>query len=235
MPREILLIEDERPIAELVMLHLGEAGLHVTHEEDGVRGLTRALQDDWDMILLDLSLPRCDGLDICRQVRECNPATPIIVVTARGEEAERVLGLESGADDYVTKPFSVSELVARVNALFRRVDTLRETPPSGTIAAGDIVLEPATHSARVAGAAVALTAREFELLAHFARSPGHVFRRSELLSAVWGQTHEGYLHTVNTHINRLRAKIEPEPGRPRYITTVWGVGYKLVAHVKPSG
>ena len=227
MPREILLIEDERPIAELVTLHLGEAGMRVTHEEDGVRGLTRALQGDWDMILLDLSLPRCDGLAICQQIRECNPVTPIIVVSARGEESDRVLGLETGADDYVSKPFSVSELVARVNALFRRVETLRGAPPTDTISAGDIVLEPATHSARVAGTAVALTAREFELLAHFARSPGHVFKRSELLAAVWGHTHEGYLHTVNTHINRLRAKIEPEPGKPRYITTVWGVGYKL--------
>lgn len=229
MTRKILLIEDEHAIAELLILHLSDAGADVTHVDDGVRGLTLALQESWDLILLDLTLPRLDGLDICQQVRECNPGTPIILITARTSEAERIQGLETGADDYVSKPFSVSELMARINALLRRVENLRQLPESDIITVKDIVINPATHSVHVGGKAVALTAREFDLLKHFAQTPGQVFKRSELLATVWGHSHDGYLHTVNTHINRLRAKIEPDPSEPRYITTVWGVGYRLTA------
>jgi len=229
MSRKILLIEDEHAIAELLSLHLSDAGAEVTHVDDGVRGLTLALQEPWDLILLDLNLPRLDGLDICQQVRECNPGIPIILITARTSEAARIQGLETGADDYVSKPFSVCELMARINALLRRVETLRQLPDSDVITVNDIVINPATHSVHVDGKAVALTAREFDLLRHFAQTPGQVFKRSELLAMVWGHSHDGYLHTVNTHINRLRAKIEPDPREPRYITTVWGVGYRLTA------
>lgn len=227
MSRHILLIEDELEIAELVTLHLSEAGYTVMHVDDGVRGLTLAVQQHWDLILLDLNLPRLDGLDICSQVRQSSPITPIIMMTARISESERVGGLEAGADDYISKPFSVSELVARVNALLRRVETLQHSDAPSVITVGDIVINPGTHSVHVKGKQVALTAREFDLLKHFASVPGQVFKRSELLESVWGHRHEGYLHTVNTHINRLRAKIEPDPGTPQYITTVWGVGYRL--------
>jgi DNA-binding response OmpR family regulator len=227
MDRKILLIEDEQAISDLISLHLHDEGAQVTCVNDGVTGLTRALQDKWDLVLLDLNLPRLDGLDICQQLRQCNPGTPIILISARSSEAERVKGLELGADDYVTKPFSISELMARINALLRRMETITRGSESDIIAAGDIVMNMSTHAVHVNGKSVSLTAREFDLLKHFAETPGQVFKRSQLLESVWGHTHEGYLHTVNTHINRLRAKIEPDPSHPQYITTVWGVGYRL--------
>lgn len=227
MTRKILLIEDEEPIAELLSLHLRDAGADLTHTADGVKGLTLALQGSWDLILLDLTLPRLDGLDICHQVRQCHPGTPIILVTARSSESERVLGLESGADDYITKPFGIRELMARINALLRRVEALKNQPAANLITVKDIVINLANHTVTIGDKQVTLTAREFDLLKHFAQTPGQVFKRSELLLSVWGHSYEGYLHTVNTHINRLRAKIEPDPGDPRYITTIWGVGYKL--------
>jgi DNA-binding response OmpR family regulator len=229
MNRRILLIEDEQTIADLITLHLQDASVDVTCVDDGVQGLTVALREPWDLVLLDLNLPRLDGLDICQQIRHCNPETPIILITARSSEADRIKGLELGADDYVTKPFSVRELIARINALLRRVNTMKSGTESDVIVAGDIVMNMSTHSVLVNGNMVMLTAREFELLKHFAKTPGQVFKRSELLESVWGHKHEGYLHTVNTHINRLRAKIEPDPGQPSYITTVWGVGYRLSA------
>lgn len=229
MNRKILLIEDEQAIAELLSLHLADSGAQVTHVDDGVRGLGLAMQQAWDLILLDLTLPRLDGLEICEQIRASSPAIPIILITARTSEADRIIGLDMGADDYVSKPFSVSELLARINALMRRVEATRQIPETQVIAVNDIVINPATHTVHVGGKPVSLTAREFDLLKHFAKTPGQVFKRSELLASVWGHSHDGYLHTVNTHINRLRIKIEPDPREPRYITTVWGVGYRLMA------
>ena len=225
--RNILLVEDEQEIADILIVHLQDLGAVVTHATDGIRGLTLALQNHWDLILLDLSLPRCDGLDICQQVRMTNPVTPIVLVTARSAEDERILGLETGADDYITKPFSVTELVARVKSLFRRVDAVGDVSCTEVVAVHDIVLNTKAHSARVAQQEIQLTAKEFELLLFFARAPGQVFKRTELLEKVWGYGHDGYLHTVNSHINRLRSKIEPDPANPSYIQTVWGVGYKL--------
>ncbi len=227
MSRKILLVEDEQEIADIAKLHLEDLNLEVTHAADGIRGLTLALKGHWDLIMLDLTLPQVDGLTICQQVREFKPATPIILVTARTSEAQRVSGLDSGADDYITKPFSITELIARVNAIFRRVDALRETPKTGLITVGEIVLNPAARTVSVSGTQISLTSREFELLRFFAMAPEIVFKRKELLEQVWGYQHKGYLHTVNSHINRLRAKIEKDPSNPRYIQTVWGVGYKL--------
>jgi len=220
--KSILLIEDEQDIADVVMLHLSDLNYAVTHTNDGIQGLTMALKDEWDLILLDLTLPKVDGLDICRQVRKVNPLTPIILVTARTSEDERILGLDVGADDYITKPFSIVELIARIKAVLRRVDAMQGVVAGDVISINGIV-------ASVEGKPVNLTSREFDLLLHFARSPGQVFNRSELLEDVWGYRHDGYLHTVNSHINRLRAKIEENPARPVYIQTVWGVGYKLQA------
>ncbi len=227
MNRQVLLVEDEQEIADIVKLHLEDLQLDVTHAAEGVRGLTLALKNQWDLIMLDLTLPQVDGLTICQQVRQFNPATPIILVTARTSEAERVTGLDSGADDYITKPFSVTELIARVNAIFRRVDALRIAPASELITIDDIVLNPAARTVSINGDNIALTGREFDLLSYFATSPNRVFNRKELLEQVWGYHHAGYLHTVNSHINRLRAKIEKDPTNPQYIQTVWGVGYKL--------
>ena len=232
--RSILLVEDEPDIAGLIRLHLEADGARVHPVADGVEGLSLALGEPWDLVILDLSLPRCDGLAICEAVRRRHPTLPIVIVTARGAEEDRVRGLDLGADDYLAKPFGVAELVARVRAVLRRVDALAAASPapdaaSGTVVVGDIELRPAAHEASVAGRPVALTPKEFDLLLTFCRAPERVFPRAELLRTVWGHAHEGYLHTVNTHINRLRAKIAPDPSTPRYVTTVWGVGYKLAA------
>jgi len=225
--RKILVIEDEHDIADLLAIHLGDLGADVTHISDGLQGLSLAVGQPWDLIMLDLSLPRCNGLEICRQVREMSASTPIIMLTARSAESERVLGLNAGADDYISKPFGIGELIARVNSLFRRVDALAAQPGSQRLKVGDIEMCPVNHSVTVSGTPVTLTAKEFELLQYFLRAPNRVFKRTELLQDVWGYTHSGYLHTVNSHINRLRAKIEPDPSNPRYISTVWGVGYRM--------
>lgn len=225
--RRILLIEDDHDIAALLKVHLSDYGAEVVHVDEGVDALGTALQGHWDMLILDLGLPGIDGVVIAQQVRRHDPAIPILMVTARGSEAERVQGLDAGADDYVVKPFSMIELVARVRALFRRSDATVRTPDEQVLVAGDLVLDTNMQTVHVAGRVVDLTCREFELLAEFARRPGRTFRRSELLENVWGTQYEGYRHTVNTHINRLRAKIEPDPATPRYILTVWGVGYRL--------
>jgi DNA-binding response OmpR family regulator len=229
--RHILVVEDEHDIAQLIALHLRDAGFDVTLAGDGHAGLRLALARSWDLVMLDLRLPGPDGLAICRALRERSHYMPILMVTSKSSELDRVLGLELGADDYVTKPFSVSELVARVRALFRRVDALageRPTPPE-TLSLGELAIDSGSREVRVAEAPVDLTAREFDLLLHFARHPGQVFSRAQLLDAVWGFGHEGYEHTVNSHINRLRGKIEPDSEHPRYILTVWGVGYKMAA------
>lgn len=227
MTKHILLVEDEQEIADIVKIHLEDIDLEVTHAAEGVGGLTLALKDQWDLIMLDVSLPHVDGLTICRQVRQFCATTPIILVTARTSEAERVFGLDSGADDYITKPFSITELIARVNAIFRRVDALRAAPDADVITINDIVLNITARIVTIAGQQVTLTGREFDLLRFFASSPERVFNRKELLEQVWGYEHDGYLHTVNSHINRLRAKIEKNPSNPCYIQTVWGVGYKF--------
>lgn len=229
--RNILVIEDEHDIAELIRLHLVDLGYEVTVAADGLNGRRLAMQRDWDLLILDLRLPGVDGLDICRDVRSSASYVPILMLTSKSSELDRVLGLELGADDYVTKPFSVLELMARVKAIFRRVDTTSNNGGSGKnrLRIGKLDIDPSTRSASVNGNDVDLTAKEFDLLLHFARNPGRVYRRSELLDGVWGYGHDGYEHTVNSHINRLRAKIESDSANPEYIVTVWGVGYKLHA------
>jgi DNA-binding response OmpR family regulator len=227
--RSILVIEDDDDIANLVTLHLSDAGFSTSRVANGRDGLAQVLQDDIDLLILDLMLPGIDGLEICRRVRASERYTPILMLTARSDEVDRVLGLELGADDYLTKPFSVRELVARVKALFRRVDacTADEHPADGVLDFGELRIDPRSREVEVGGAAVDLTAKEFDLLVHFARHPGRVFSRAMLLQQVWDYAYDGYEHTVNTHINRLRQKIEPEPSEPRWVTTVWGIGYKF--------
>jgi DNA-binding response OmpR family regulator len=173
-------------------------------------------------------LPGMDGIEVCRRIRERPPYVPIVMLTSRSSETDRVVGLEVGADDYVTKPFSIRELLARVKAIFRRVEqTGSDAQAAGRIEAGGLVIDPERRAVTLDGRAVELTAKEFDLLLYFAARPGRVFTRSQLLDAVWGYGHDGYEHTVNSHINRLRAKIEADPARPRYVLTVWGVGYKF--------
>jgi DNA-binding response OmpR family regulator len=229
MKRRILIVEDEADIAELLALHLRDLCDEVVIAADGHAGMRQAHARDWDLVVLDLRLPGPDGLSICRSLRRDRRYVPILMLTSKSSELDRVLGLELGADDYVTKPFSVSELLARVRAIFRRVDSLsrEHEAPGQIVALGRLAIDAACRSVRVDDRPVELTAREFDLLLHFARHPGRVFRRSELLDSVWGYGHEGYEHTVNSHINRLRAKIEQDPSHPDWIVTVWGVGYKL--------
>jgi DNA-binding response OmpR family regulator len=228
----ILLIEDDRDIAAVVSSNLRDEGYRVEHAADGRSGLDRALRDPPDLVILDLGLPLLDGMDVCRRIRQRDPATPLLMLTARGAEADRVRGLETGADEYVVKPFGMRELVARVKALLRRVRTDRENRPAAEgvptrIVRGSLVVDPARRMASLSGRTVDLTAKEFDLLALFAASPGRAWTRSELLERLWPGEYEGGGHTVNSHINRLRAKIEADPARPRFIETVWGVGYRF--------
>ncbi|MEW6324385.1 MAG: response regulator transcription factor [Nitrospirota bacterium] len=231
MTRKILVIEDDRDIARLVELHLRDLGCEVHLAFDGAAGLEKASSKPYDLIILDLMLPGLDGLEICRRLRAGPRYTPILMLTARSAEVDRVLGLEVGADDYLTKPFSIRELVARVKALFRRVEALgSQAPPESrkAIRTGDLVIDVEKRTVTLQGKPADLTAKEFDLLLRFAQHPGRVYTRAQLLDLVWGYAHNGYEHTVNSHINRLRAKIEKDPTRPRYVLTVWGVGYKFV-------
>ena len=230
--RRILLVEDEQDIADLVVLHLGDLCDEIVVASDGHEGMRQATSQDWALIILDLRLPGPDGLEICRAARRERAYQPILMLTSKSAELDRVLGLETGADDYLTKPFSVLELAARVRAILRRVDSLRVSnaardPKREPVQAGPIRIDPASRQVTRDGKQVELTAREFDLLEFFARRPGRVFRRAELLDRVWGYGHEGYEHTVNSHINRLRSKIECDPSQPEVIVTVWGVGYKF--------
>lgn len=227
--RRVLLVEDDTDISSLLSAHLHDNGAEVVQVANGREGLHRALHEFWDLLILDLTLPDVDGIQIATELKRRLPALPIIIMTARNSESERVHGLDSGADDYVIKPFSMLEMVARVRAVIRRTDALKLPAQNTVLRAGDIVLDADSHCAYVAEKRVELTAREFGLLAEFVRHPGKVFSRAELLSRVWDSTYEGYRHTVNTHINRLRGKLEPNPSQPTHILTVWGVGYKLKA------
>jgi len=230
MARAILVIEDNEELAKLLDLHLRDLDCRIDLTYDGDTGLSKALNGTYDLIILDLMLPGTDGLDICRRVRMEKVYTPILMLTARSTELDRVLGLELGADDYVTKPFSIRELQARVKAIFRRVKELSQQGSSdraGVLRAGRLSIDPEKRRVTMARKPLDLTPREFDLLLHFARHPGRVFTRPQLLDTVWGYGHDGYEHTVNSHINRLRAKIETDPTRPEFILTVWGVGYKF--------
>lgn len=233
-PKRVLIVEDDAHIAELLRMHLHDEGYAVTHAADGHAGLLALRQGPWDALVLDLMLPGVDGLEICRAARADHAVaryTPIIITSARSSEVHRILGLELGADDYLAKPFSVLELVARVRALLRRSEAMARSArvEAGRLELGKLALDPVTREVQVDGKPIELTPREFDLLHFFARHPGRVFSRLELLNKVWGYQHDGYEHTVNTHINRLRTKIEADPAQPRRILTVWGRGYRLVA------
>lgn len=229
MSRRVLIVEDDRDIAHLLELHLRDLCSDVVQVYDGGAGLAEAQRQHFDLIILDLTLPGMDGLDVCRRLRTQQTYTPILMLTARSSEADRVLGLDVGADDYLSKPFGVLELVARVKAIFRRME--RTSPPadsaSDVLLVGDLRVDVVRREVRLGNSPIDLTAKEFDLLAHFARHPGRVYTRGQLLDLIWGYGHDGYEHTVNSHINRLRAKIERNPAAPHYILTVWGVGYKF--------
>ena len=232
--KKILVVEDEQDIADLLLLHLSDLSNNVALASDGHEGMQLACSGKWDLIILDLRLPGPNGLDICRAVRRMDRYTPVLMLTSKSSELDRVLGLELGADDYMTKPFSILELTARVRAIFRQVEAIENDSrfSNDRIRVGQMSINSAARVVTINESEIDLTAREFDLLLHFATHPGRVFRRSELLDRVWGHGHEGYEHTVNSHINRLRSKIEPDPTNPACIVTVWGVGYKLDAGSK---
>ncbi len=233
MTRRVLVVEDDPDIGRLVMLQLAELGCESKLIGDGVTALAEAQSGGYELVILDLMLPRMDGLEICRRLRGGERYTSILMLTSKSTELDRVLGLELGADDYMTKPFSMLELAARVKGVFRRAEQTAlarnaVAMEERVIEVGELQVDLRRHEVRIHGEPVELTAKEFDLLAYFACSPGRVFTRTQLLDQVWGYSHSGYEHTVNSHINRLRNKIERDPPNPVYIHTVWGVGYKFV-------
>ena len=236
MPAHILVAEDQTDIRELLVMNLRGAGYEVEAVGDGQQALARQTEAPSDLLILDLMMPRLGGLEVCKALRAKGSAAPILMLTAKSTELDRVLGLELGADDYLTKPFSLAELLARVKALLRRADLLAAAQATAqssgaksavAIRNGELEILPAKRQVRCRGDAIDFTALEFDLLLHFASHPGHVFSRAQLLNAVWGYTHDGYEHTVTTHINRLRAKLEADPMRPELILTARGAGYKM--------
>jgi DNA-binding response OmpR family regulator len=220
----ILVVEDERQIATLVADYLRNAGFDVLLAADGDAAIREARSAKPDLIVLDLGLPRRDGLDVIRELRRSSNV-PVVILTARGEESDRIVGLEMGTDDYIVKPFSPRELVARVRAVLRRSALARE--PGQIVRAGDAEIDVSRLQARVAGRSVDLTAAEIQLLAQMAREPGRVFTRAQLLQALHGVAFESFERAIDSHIKNIRRKIEPDPAHPRYIQTVYGVGYRF--------
>jgi DNA-binding response OmpR family regulator len=228
--KQVLIIEDDTEISNVVAVNLESNGIRTEQVHDGLVGLKRSKSGEFDLIILDIMLPGLDGISICRKLREENYNTPILMLTAKIDEIDLILSLELGADDYMTKPFSMRELLARVGALIRRSEkTVSKTEEESEekLQFGELVVDYAKHQVNIREKTLNLTVKEFELLDLFARNPGRVFSRSDLLNAIWGYNFEGYEHTVNTHINRLRNKLEIDPSKPKYLLTVWGMGYKF--------
>ena len=231
MDKKILIVEDNKDIADLIKLHLSDMGAQTSVQHDGLKAWQHLEKNNYDMVILDIMLPSMDGLEICKKIRASNAAyTPVLMLTSRTSEMDRVLGLELGADDYLTKPFGLMELMARVKAIFRRVEAMQNNTQeiSKNLNFDGLSIDASCRQVVCEGQSLDLTAKEFDLLQHFANHPGQVFNRIQLLDHVWGYSHDGYEHTVNAHINRLRGKLEPDPRHPRFIKTVWGVGYQFI-------
>jgi two-component system, OmpR family, alkaline phosphatase synthesis response regulator PhoP len=226
----LLVIEDDENISTAIGVHFMHAGFEVRMAGDGVAGVQAALTDRPDVILLDLMLPKMDGLAVCRELREKAPYIPILMLTAKDDVVDKVLGLEMGADDYITKPFSLRELEARIKSVLRRTrngpsaEGMRDEAP---IVRGRLRIDSAKREVTIGDRQVELTPKEFDLLRLFASNPGRVFPRKYLLEKIWDYSYEGYDRTIDSHINRLRAKIEENPENPQMVLTVWGIGYKF--------
>jgi DNA-binding response OmpR family regulator len=228
MNEQLLLVEDDDAIAVALRLHLEDAGYRLHREANGRHAMAAIDRQRWDLVLLDLMLPGADGWEVCRHLRARHADVPVIMLSARSAEAHRVLGLELGADDYVAKPFSMLELVARIRALLRRIDQMRATSSAHqALRFGPFRLDTVRRELLRGDATLPLTLREFDLLHFLLKHPGRAFSRAELLQHVWGDGFDGYEHTVNSHINRLRSRIEDDPRNPQRVVTVWGVGYRF--------
>src|SRR5437660_8800980 len=226
----LLIIEDDDNISTAIEEYFSRAGYAVSTASDGIAGIEVAVKDRPDVIVLDLMLPKMDGLAVCKELRMKNPQMPILMLTAKDDVVDKVLGLEMGADDYITKPFSLREVEARIKSVLRRVrataavgDGLDETP----IVHGNLRVDPVRREVTITDRHVDLTPKEFDLLRLFAANPGRVFPRKYLLEKIWDYSYEGYDRTIDSHINRLRAKIEDNPENPQLVLTVWGIGYKF--------
>jgi len=228
--KDILLVEDDPEIAKLLQLHYKEPHYRLTHTDSGKEGLEKALTGKFDLIILDLTLPDMDGMEVCKGIRDHNVPTAILMLTSKSEEIDKVIALELGADDYVTKPFGLRELMARSKALIRRAELVPQptVEPAKEIMIKDLAIDLNLRKASLKGTRLDLTHKEFDLLVILASNAGKSFTRQELLEEVWGYTFSGYEHTVTAHVNRLRIKIEPDLNQPEYLLTSWGIGYRFI-------
>jgi len=229
--KTVLIVEDDREIAQVIAMNIEDLGLEAEHVTDGRTGLNKALEGSYVLIILDIMLPMMDGISVCTQIREKDSQTPILMLTARADEIDRVLGLELGADDYMTKPFSLRELTARIKALLRRSRSSHNAEAGSNVqpglSIGELSVDFNKRKVLLHGKVIEVTVKEFDLLSIFVRNPGRAFSRAELLNLIWEYQFDGYEHTVNTHINRIRNKIEEDAAHPKYLKTVWGVGYRF--------
>jgi len=227
--KRVLIVEDDLEIVHLLQIHLKDLGCEVLTETNGSAGFKKAISENPDLIILDVMIPEMDGIELCQKIRANSITSPIMMVTSRSEEIDKVLGLEVGADDYLTKPFSVREFNARVKAIFRRqkMDNLEHSMDNRTLQFDTLLIDIEMRKVLLQGEKVELSPKEFELLVLLSSNPGKSYDRSKLLNLIWGYDFHGYEHTVNSHINRLRSKIEPDMGKPKYILTTWGIGYKF--------
>lgn len=224
-----LIIEDDKDISELISIHLTDMNMEVDKAYDGKDGLMKALNNHYRFILLDIRLPQLDGLEVCKRIRMEKNNTPVLMITSKSEEIDKVLGLEIGADDYISKPFGIRELLARIKAVLRRTERMLQGNDQDNIEFryDKLYINVGMRIVEVDGKRIELSPKEFDLLVHLASNPGKTYSRMQLLNQVWGYEFEGFEHTVNSHINRLRSKIEKDMGQPEYILTTWGVGYKF--------
>jgi DNA-binding response OmpR family regulator len=229
--RRVLIVEDDANLVNLLTIHLRDLGFTVDCAASGTDGLKQLLDGGYRLAILDIMLPGMDGLEVCRRVREVDKMTPILMLTAKSEEIDKVVGLELGADDYLAKPFSIHELLARVKAITRRVEEIQKggVNHGRFISFGKLRVDTERRNVQIDDKRVELTAKEFDLLSLLAGNPGRAFSREQLLDQVWGYSYLGYSHTVNSHINRLRGKIEDDPSNPFYVRTVWGFGYRFAS------
>lgn len=225
----ILVVEDNKDLLNLLDINLSDQGYTVYSAENGALAIDMFHKQKPDLVVLDVMLPKLDGFEVCKRIRNENKMVPILMLTAKTEELDKVLGLELGADDYMTKPFSIREFLARVKAMFRRIDATQSESENGqeTLEFDNLLVDSAKRRVTLRGELIELTSKEYDLLLLFFKNPGKSYSREELLNIVWGYSYEGYSHTVNSHINRLRSKIEEDPSEPHYIRTVWGVGYRF--------